>query len=259
VTFRDVVTQLEHGLRHELPGLEAQARLSPIPRRDWPAGFNHARIRNAAGLLLVFPKADTPITINAKSAEPAESETHKSLRAPRLPSRSSHDSERAKAGALGSPAWGNAHIVLTVRAGGLRHGGQVSLPGGVVEPGETLEQAALREAHEEIALPLGPVRVLGALTPLDIPVSGFRLHPIVAVTETQPPLMPADGEVAGILEAAVDELLDPANLVRATRERDGIEYIVPAFRVCGHDIWGATAMVLAEFLALLGWAGTTPS
>lgn len=240
MTFRDVVTRLEHGLRRELPGQEAQARLSPIPRRDWPAGFNQARIRHAAGLLLVFPKPRA--TMNEELAESAETENP--LRARRSPRSTSSN---------------RAHIVLTVRADGLRHGGQVSLPGGGVEPGETLEQAALREAHEEIALPLGAVRLLGALTPLDIPVSGFRLHPIVGMTETQPLLMPADGEVAGILEAAVDQLLDPANLVRATRERDGIEYIVPAFRVCGHDIWGATAMVLAEFLAVLGWAGTTRS
>ena len=95
-----------------------------------------------------------------------------------------------------------------------RHGGQVSLPGGVVEPGETFEQAALREAHEEVALPLDGVRVLGALTPLDIPVSGFRLHPIVAVTNARPTLTPADGEVAHILEIGVDDLLDPATLVR---------------------------------------------
>ena len=230
MTFADVVTRLERELRRELPGPEAQERLAPRPRRDWPAAFNPARIRHAAGLLLIFPKPAT--TINA---ETAESEQLKSLRA------------------LRSSSSGDAHIVLTVRADALRHGGQVSLPGGVVEPGETLEQAALREAHEEVALPLAQVRVLGALTPLDIPVSGFRLHPIVAVTETQPPLTPADGEVAGILEVAVDELLDAANFARVVRERDGVEYIVPAFRVCGHDIWGATAMVLAEFLALLGW------
>jgi 8-oxo-dGTP pyrophosphatase MutT (NUDIX family) len=229
VTFTDVVTRLERGLRRELPGPEVQARLAPIPRREWPAGFNPARIRHAAGLLLVFPK-----TINAKPAKQKNT-----LRASR---------------ALRSPS-GDAHIVLTVRADRLRHGGQVSMPGGVVEPGETLEQAALREAHEEVALPLAPVRVLGTLTPLDIPVSGFRLHPIVAVTDTHPPLTPADAEVARILEVAVDELLDPANLVRTTRERDGVGYVVPAFRVCGHEIWGATAMVLAEFLAVLGLPG----
>src|SRR4030095_17164999 len=86
---------------------------------------------------------------------------------------------------------GRAHIVLPFRADTVRHPGQVSLPGGVVEPGETFEQAALREAHEEVALPIEPVRILGALTPLDIPVSGFRLPPIVAAPPARPPLTPA--------------------------------------------------------------------
>jgi 8-oxo-dGTP pyrophosphatase MutT (NUDIX family) len=235
VTFADVVARLEDGLRRQLPGPEAQARLAPVPRRDWSAGFNPARIRHAAGLLLVFPK-----TINAKAAKPAKQDN--SLRASR---------------ALRS-SFGDAHIVLTVRADTLRHGGQVSLPGGVVEPGETHEQAALREAHEEVALGLASVRVLGALTPLDIPVSGFRLHPIVAATDARPRLTPADSEVAHILEIAVDDLLDSANFVRTARERDGVRYLVPLFRVGGHDVWGATAMVLAEFLALLGWAGEKP-
>jgi len=204
--FRDAVGELEAALMRALPGEAAQDALAPIPRREWPAGFDPARIRNAAGLLLVYPIDD------------------------------------------------RAHLVLTVRADTLnRHGGQVSLPGGVVDPGETFEQAALREAHEEVALPLDGVRVLGELTPIDIPVSGFRLHPVVAVRPTRPPLHPADGEVARILEPAVIELLE-AGCVRSTqRMRDGRTVIVPAFHVSGHDIWGATAMVLAEFLALLGW------
>jgi 8-oxo-dGTP pyrophosphatase MutT (NUDIX family) len=149
----------------------------------------------------------------------------------------------------------HAYIVLTVRAGTLgRHGGQVSLPGGVIDPGETPEQAALREAHEEIALPAEDVRVLGALTPLDISVSGFRLHPIVAAIDAPPSLTPADGEVARILEVPLDELLDPDRLRTVQRTRDGLALSVPAFHVCGEEIWGATAMVLAEFLAILGWS-----
>ena len=147
------------------------------------------------------------------------------------------------------------HIVLTVRAATLgRHSGQVSLPGGVVEPGETFERAALREAHEEVALPIADAQVLGLLTPLDIPVSGFRLHPVVATMNRRPDLQPADGEVAGILEIALEELLDRHCLAASERERDGRRLLVPAFHVAGHEIWGATAMVLAEFLTLLGWS-----
>ena len=116
----------------------------------------------------------------------------------------------------------DAHIILTVRADGLRHGGQVSLPGGVVDPGETFEQAALREAHEEVALPLDDVRVLGPLTPLDIAVSGFRLHPIIAVGASRPLLTASDGEVARILEVSLDDLLDGERLVTTERKRDGI-------------------------------------
>ena len=144
--------------------------------------------------------------------------------------------------------------MLTVRAGTLgRHGGQVSLPGGVVEPGETFEQAALREAHEEVGLPIAGVQVLGRLTPLDIPISGFRLHPVVATIARQPVLQPADGEVARILDISVDALCDPACVAAAEHERDGRRLLVPAFHAGGHEIWGATAMVLAEFLSLLGW------
>ena len=233
MTFADALVRLETGLRAELPGPAAQARLAPVPRRAWPTGFSRARIRDAAGLLLVFPKEKT-----AEIAEIAEQDD--SLRAPR--------SRRF------FPDRGAAHIILTVRADTLgRHGGQVSLPGGVVDPGETFEQAALREAHEEVALPLDDVRVLGALTPLDIPVSGFRLHPIVAVSRTRPVLRPSDGEVARILEVGVGELLNPEHFVTTERDRDGFAVAVPAFRVANVEIWGATAMVVAEFLALLGW------
>jgi 8-oxo-dGTP pyrophosphatase MutT (NUDIX family) len=148
-----------------------------------------------------------------------------------------------------------AHLVLTVRADTLgRHGGQVSLPGGVIERGETYTHAALREAHEEIALDTALVRVAGALTPIDIPVSGFRLHPIVGLMNSRPTLRPADGEVARILDITLEEIMAPGCVADTTRERDGRRIIAPAFCVAGHEIWGATAMVLAEFLSLVGWS-----
>jgi 8-oxo-dGTP pyrophosphatase MutT (NUDIX family) len=151
-----------------------------------------------------------------------------------------------------------AHILLTVRADTLgRHGGQVSLPGGVVDAGETFEQTALREAREEVGLSTSLVRVLGALTPLDIPVSGFRLHPIVGVSERRPQLTPAAREVARILEPAIDSLMAPDCVVHTRRARDGVAMTVPGFHLEGVEIWGATAMVLAEFLSLLGWSSPT--
>jgi len=149
---------------------------------------------------------------------------------------------------------GHSHLVLTVRAGSLgRHGGQVSLPGGVIEPGESYAHAALREAHEEIALDPALVTVAGALSPIDIPVSNFRLHPIVGLSDARPALAPADGEVAKILDVAIGDLAAPGALARSTRERDGVRIDVPVFRAGGEEIWGATAMVLAEFLTLVGW------
>jgi 8-oxo-dGTP pyrophosphatase MutT (NUDIX family) len=223
VRFAEAVARLEAALRLELPGAAGHARMAPVPRRAWPKGFNVARVRHAAGLLLVFPMRAEGAAI----------------------------SQRAEHAAA-------AHVVLTVRGETPRHAGQISLPGGVVEPGETFEQAALREAHEEIALDRAQVRVLGALTPLDIPVSGFRLYPIVAAMDTRPRLMPADGEVAHILEISIDDLLDARTVRRTERERDGIALTVPGFHVAAHEIWGATAMVLAEFLTLLGWAGPDP-
>lgn len=238
----EVIARLEHAFTRELPGPNAHARMAPVPRRAWPPQFNPARIRNAAGLLLVFPGGDS--VKNAESAEEIKVDSENPLRS----LRSLRSEPHAQADSR------TAHIVLTVRSDTLeRHGGQVSLPGGVVDPGETFAQAALREAREEVALTVDAIKVLGELTPLDIPVSGFRLHPVVAAAPVHPTMLPADGEVARILEIDIDELLRPSSIVRTTRERDGYSVLAPAFRVAGVEIWGATAMVLAEFLALLGW------
>jgi len=148
------------------------------------------------------------------------------------------------------------HIALTVRGSGLRnHTGQVSLPGGGVDTGETFEQAAVREANEEIGIDPETVELLGRLTPLHIPVSGFLLHPIVGFTSMRPAFQRAEWEVARIIEAPVSLLSDPAVVKREIRTRtvkgQPIDVDVPYFDIDGEKVWGATAMVLAEFCAIL--------
>jgi 8-oxo-dGTP pyrophosphatase MutT (NUDIX family) len=149
------------------------------------------------------------------------------------------------------------HFTLTVRGTGLRnHTGQVSLPGGRVDEGESVEAAALREAEEEIGVDPRSVELLGRLTPLHIPVSGFLLHPVVGFATMRPAFQRAEWEVARIIEAPVSVLSDARVVKREIRTRvvngQTIEVDVPFFDIEGEKVWGATAMVLAEFGAMLG-------
>ena len=150
------------------------------------------------------------------------------------------------------PIGHHVHLVLTRRAGTLgQHAGQVSLPGGAVDGDETVEAAALREAREEIGLETTCLRVLGRLSPLYIPVSNYALHPVVAVSDRRPTLVPAAAEVAHILEIRLDELRDPERLRNGRRWRGDEAIVVPYFELQGERVWGATAMVLGDLLYLL--------
>jgi 8-oxo-dGTP pyrophosphatase MutT (NUDIX family) len=148
------------------------------------------------------------------------------------------------------------HIPLTVRSSGLRqHSGQVSLPGGRLDrPDESVEQAARREAQEEIGVAPADVDVLGRLTPLPIAVSGHLLHPVVGVAPRRPGFTLAVDEVERLIELPISRLLKPDAIAWEERVRTlpphGLMN-VPYFEIGGARVWGATAMVLAEFIAVV--------
>ena len=153
------------------------------------------------------------------------------------------------------PHAGQWHLPLTLRGATLRHHtGQVSLPGGRLDAGETVEAAALREAHEEIGVAPADVEVLGQLTPLPIQVSGHLLHPVVGVAAARPAFVLAEHEVETLIEVPLADLrrMEVHWEVRWRARAPFGEMNVPCFDVGGSvRVWGATAMVLAEFLAVL--------
>ena len=173
-----------------------------------------------------------------------------------IPERASDGLRPAAALLLVYPHNDSWYMPLTVRGSRLRHHtGQVSLPGGRIDPGESIEEAALREAQEEVAIEPALVEVLGRLTPLSIAVSGHLLHPVVGLASQRPAFRVAEPEVERLIEVPVARLQEPHLVQWEERNRTLAPYElmdVPYFDVEDVRIWGATAMVLAEFLALLG-------
>jgi 8-oxo-dGTP pyrophosphatase MutT (NUDIX family) len=151
-------------------------------------------------------------------------------------------------------------IPLTVRHAHLpQHGGQVSLPGGAADAGESPRDAALREAREEIGVPPGGVRVIGALSTVWIAVSNFVVYPYLAVTDEAPVFEPHPGEVEAMLDVPLAEVFDRSRLRWTTRTGSGGRgpVTVPYFDLASRVVWGATAMILGEFACLFD-AGHAP-
>jgi 8-oxo-dGTP pyrophosphatase MutT (NUDIX family)/GNAT superfamily N-acetyltransferase len=162
---------------------------------------------------------------------------------------------------------GQARVLLTARATHMgAHAGEVSFPGGSADEGDESPIAtAVREAVEEVGLdPAGcGLRVTGVLEVFALTVSGFRITPVVALTERRPECHPAPDEVARVIEAPVEAFLPdaPVELEERTIRRRLIRYGV--YPVEGERVWGATARMLGQLGALLaaerGMAEPTPT
>jgi 8-oxo-dGTP pyrophosphatase MutT (NUDIX family) len=143
------------------------------------------------------------------------------------------------------------HLVLTRRRDDMRsHAGQISFPGGKQEPEESLMTTALRETHEEIGITPNQLTLLGNLTPIYIMPSDFEVHPFVAWYHNgqRPIFHPAPHEVAEIIETPLAHLLDPVARREEMWELRGQEFLIPFFAIGSHQVWGATAMMMSEFL-----------
>jgi len=143
------------------------------------------------------------------------------------------------------PRSDGTRVVLTRRNDSLRHhGGQVSFPGGRIEPSDAdAAAAALRESCEEIALPAAQASVLGYLDPF-LTVSGFRVTPVVAVIDPAFVAVPQPDEVAEVFEVPLAFLMDPGNLRSIDIEFRGRPRRVLEYAWPGQRIWGATAAIL---------------
>ena len=159
---------------------------------------------------------------------------------------------------LFADADGDARIVLTERLTyDGHHSGEVSLPGGKAEPGDDDAAAtALREAREEVALDAGAagLAVVGTLSEFFIPVSDYRITPVVAIASRRPALAANPAEVARILEPPVEAFMPGAAIEIVERTIRDWPLRYGGYRIDGLHVWGATARILGQLGAMLGTA-----
>jgi len=149
--------------------------------------------------------------------------------------------------------WHTVFIQRTSHNPNDRHGGQISFPGGKVEDSDpSLEFTAIRETAEEVGVDASLVQTIGPLSELYIPVSNFKVNPFVAYALNRPDFVPDKKEVQAILEVPIWQLLEKNNIKKKDlRTASGFMLKdVPYFDIGGTTIWGATAMILSEFLEL---------
>lgn len=132
------------------------------------------------------------------------------------------------------------------------HSGQIAFPGGKKEPGDNdLLDTALRETFEEIGLRRNDIRIIGKLSPLFIPVSNMCVHPWVGFYNNQPVFVKQDKEVQQVLSVSLDQLLENESITQSVFSGAHYQVEAPCYFVNGLRIWGASAMILSEFITIL--------
>jgi 8-oxo-dGTP pyrophosphatase MutT (NUDIX family) len=142
-----------------------------------------------------------------------------------------------------------AEVLLTKRSMAMRnHRGEISFPGGRLDPGETPLQAALREAHEEVGLDPDLVRPIGELDHLNTVVSRSYIVPLVADLTDRVPLTPTSAEVERVMWVPVADLVRPGTYRSERWGRPPAERLIHFFELDDETVWGATAHLLVDLL-----------
>ena len=144
------------------------------------------------------------------------------------------------------------HFFLTKRSNELEHHkGQISLPGGTQEENEKLIHTALRETQEEIGINKTSISIIGSMTPLFVPVTGFMINPFFGYSLNKLEPTPNPLEVEAIFSVNILDLLNEANQTIEQRNIRGYDVEVPYFKLNNYEVWGATSMILSEFRDLI--------
>ena len=131
------------------------------------------------------------------------------------------------------------------------HKGQISLPGGIRENNESLNETALRETKEEVGIDSTKIIISGSLTPFFIPVTGYIVHPFIGWCKEKPSTKIHDVEVNQLFSVSITELMDEKILQTEQWNIPGNDAIVPYYNFGKCKVWGATAAILSEFKLIL--------
>jgi 8-oxo-dGTP pyrophosphatase MutT (NUDIX family) len=167
------------------------------------------------------------------------------------PSPTLHPSDRMAAVLAPFVEEPQASLVFTVRSSDLsRHAGEISFPGGLQDPGETLSETALREAFEEIGLDPAGTDLVGALPPVHTTVSGILVVPFVGMLESLPAFVVSEREIEEVLTFTVAQLAEVERPVEVAREPGRVWHGF-AYELDGYMIWGATGWMLHSLLEIV--------